>query len=181
MLSKKEQISISKFMSLILRHKTKDFGLKFDPYGFISIEDLAKALKRSYPDITPSQIEFVALHCPKQRFEIKGNKIKARYGHSLKIDLDTKPQKPSQFLYHGTSPSFVQKIKNDGLKPMRRQYVHLSKTKKQAIQVGKRRSYRPCVFKISAERAFEKGTKFYDMGEVVLAEEISPEFLEILA
>ncbi|KPL00295.1 MAG: hypothetical protein AMJ90_08440 [candidate division Zixibacteria bacterium SM23_73_2] len=180
MLNKKQQVSVSKFMSLILRHKTKDFGLEFDSYGFVSVEDLKKVLKRRYPDITPSQIELVVKNCPKQRFEIKEDKIRARYGHSLNIELDQRPKRPPQYLFHGTSPSMVKKIKNEGLKPMRRQYVHLSKTIKQADEVGKRRSEKPAVFKIFAYEAFKKGIEFYDMGEVVLTEKIPPQFLEVL-
>lgn len=168
-------------MSLILRHKTKDFGLESDSYGFVLIKDLLKVLKRRFPEITHSEIEFVVKNCPKKRFEIKRKRIRARYGHSLKIDLDAKPIKPPQFLYHGTSPSFVQKIKKEGLKPMRRQYVHLSKTIEEAIEVGKRKSNYTVVFKIFAQRAFEKGIQFYDMGEVVLVKNIPPEFLEIIA
>ncbi len=180
MLSKKEQTSISKFISLILRHRTKDFTLKQDPFGFVLIKDFLRVLKRRFPEITSSEIEYVVKNCPKQRFEIKGEKIRARYGHSLKIDLDEKPKKPPLFLYHGTSPSFVQRIKKDGLKPMRRQYVHLSKTVDQAIEVGKRRAKKPVVFKIFAHKAFERGILFYDMGEVVLVQNIPAEFLKIL-
>lgn len=181
MLNKKEQTSVSKFMSLILRHKTKNFGLESDSYGLVLIKDLLKILKKRFPEITQSEIESVVKNCPKKRFEIKGKRIRARYGHSLKIDLDAKPIKPPQFLYHGTSPSFVRKIKREGLKPMRRQYVHLSKTIEEAIEVGKRKSNYTIVFKIFAQRAFEKGIQFYDMGEVVLAESIPREFLKILA
>ncbi|MGB2698336.1 MAG: RNA 2'-phosphotransferase, partial [Candidatus Zixiibacteriota bacterium] len=71
-----------------------------------------------------------------------------------------------------------EKIKREGLKPMKREYIHLSKTLDEAIAVGKRKSKKPLIFKILAERAQREGTYFYDRGSVVVVKYLAPEFLE---
>lgn len=166
-------------MSLILRHLCSDFGLKMDKYGFVSINSFIEALKTKYPKIERGDIEFVVENCPKNRFEIKEGKIRARYGHSLKIEIEDKPFEPPIYLYHGTKPAFINKIFIDGLLSMRRQYVHLSKTVDEAVKVGKRKAQNPTIFRVKAREAFQKGVDFYDMGEIVLTKSVQPEFLEI--
>lgn len=48
----------------------------------------------------------------------------------------------------------------EGLKPMSRLYVHLSKDKETAVKVGKRHG-KPVVLKIRAEEMYNDGSKFY--------------------
>ncbi len=173
-------IILSKFMSFVLRHKPQNFGLVPDQYGFVEIQDLLTVLKNRYGNIQSSDIEEVVQSCPKQRFEIKGEKIKARYGHSIDVTLDREPFQPPDFLYHGTSPAMIGAILTEGIKPMRRKYVHLSKTREEAFQVGRRKSKNPIVFAVKAKEAYQRGIKFYDMGVVVLTEAVSAEFIQPL-
>ena len=79
----------------------------------------------------------------KVRFEIKDDKIRALYGHSSSIlfnKIQKTASKPPDILYHGTSPSAAKNIMSEGLRPMNRQYVHLSTDKNTALQVGKRKN-----------------------------------------
>ena len=48
----------------------------------------------------------------------------------------------------------------DGLKPMSRQYVHLSQNEEMALTVGKRHG-EPVVLYIMAKTMYEEGYKFY--------------------
>jgi putative RNA 2'-phosphotransferase len=48
----------------------------------------------------------------------------------------------------------------NGLKPMARQYVHLSLTEEVALTVGKRHG-EPIVLHINAKNMYEEGYKFY--------------------
>jgi len=172
-------VGISKFMSFVLRHKPENFGLQLDPFGFVNTKDLLVVLQNRYGDVQLSDVEKVVKNCPKGRFEIKGDKIRARYGHSIQVQLDVEPSEPLEYLYHGTSPAMKKTILAEGLKPMKRRYVHLSKSKEEAFQVGRRRSRNPIVFIIKAKEAFQNGTKFYDMGVVVLGEFVPSEFIEL--
>ena len=173
----KRSTSISKFMSLVLRHSPQKFGLYPDPEGFVGLGHLLRVLQKRFSNIDRKEVEEIVGKSSKERFEIKGEKIRARYGHSFWIDLDLKPSVPPEFLYHGTLPELEEKIKMEGLKPMRREYVHLSKTLEEAIKVGKRRSEDPLVFKILAQKAHEKGIQFFDRGLIVLVRYVPPGFL----
>jgi putative RNA 2'-phosphotransferase len=171
-------IALSKFTSFVLRHKPQNFGLFPDQFGFVGMEDLLNVLKNRYGRLQSSDIERVVQDCPKKRFEIKGEKIRARYGHSIDVVIDTKPSPPPDNLYHGTSPAMKDSIMTKGIQPMRRKYVHLSKTREEALQVGKRKSKNPIVFVVKAKEAHQRGVKFYDMGVVVLTEMVSAEFIQ---
>jgi putative RNA 2'-phosphotransferase len=176
----KRKISISKFMALALRHSPEKFGLNLDPKGFVLLNELLRLLQKRFGKIDLSDIQEVVYASSKSRFEITGDKIRARYGHSLKVDLDLQPFNPPQFLYHGTAPHLVDRIEKEGLKPMKREYVHLSKTVEEAISVSKRKSKNPSVLKISAREAQKKGILFFDRGSVVVVKYVPPEFLESL-
>ena len=172
-------IMLSKFMSFVLRHKPQNFGLIPDQYGFVDLYAFFIVLRDRYRNIELSDIRKVVQNCPKQRFEIKGDKIRARYGHSLEVILDTAPSEPPDYLYHGTSPAMKHAILTEGLQPIVRKYVHLSKTREDAFQVGRRKSKNPIIFAVTAKDAHHKGIKFYDIGMVVLTEQIPIEFLEL--
>jgi putative RNA 2'-phosphotransferase len=62
----------------------------------------------------------------KNRFELYEGKIRALYGHSLPEKVLKVPGEPPAVLFHGTSSRLMKQIRHEGLKPMRRQYVHLS-------------------------------------------------------
>ncbi|KPL01364.1 MAG: hypothetical protein AMJ91_00370 [candidate division Zixibacteria bacterium SM23_73_3] len=172
-------IVLSKFMSFVLRHKPQNFGLFPDQYGFVNMQDLLNALKNRYGKVQASDIEKVVQNCPKGRFEIKGEKIRARYGHSIDVMLDGETFQPPDFLYHGTSPAMKDAILTEGIKPMRRRFVHLSKTKEEAFQVGRRKSKNPILFIVKAREAYQRGVKFYDLGVVVLTQEVAAEFIQL--
>lgn len=114
----------------------------------------------------------------KKRFQVKGDKIRATYGHSIDIRIDLPAVEPPEILYHGTLRKRVSAILKEGLKPMSRIYVHLSKTEKDAYLVGTRRDTKPAILKIRAKEANKNGIKFFNCGNVFLAESIPREFID---
>jgi hypothetical protein len=64
-------------------------------------------------------------------------RTRALYGHSVPDKLERTASTPPERLYHGTSPTALDAIRHAGLQPMRRQYVHLSNTLAEAIEVGR--------------------------------------------
>lgn len=85
---------------------------------------------------------------------------------------------PPAILYHGTAKRFLNSIMAEGLKPMSRQYVHLSADVETAIQVGKRRDSEPVILQINTSGALKAGIKFYHANEKVwLCKEIPYYFL----
>lgn len=46
----------------------------------------------------------------KKRHGISGDKIRTLYGHSTPIKLVKEKSAPTNFLYHGTDPKFIETI-----------------------------------------------------------------------
>jgi putative RNA 2'-phosphotransferase len=97
--------------------------------------------------------------------------------------------KPPDILYHGTSSSAAKNIMSEGLRPMNRQYVHLSTDRNTALQVGKRKTIlkkeegqQPVIIAISAIEAYYTGVyHFYQASDSVwLTDYIHPNFMELL-
>lgn len=156
-------ITISKFLSLVLRHSPQTIHLNMDKNGWVNIDELIQnANKYKGMHLTIDSINTIVETNDKQRFIISddGKRIRANQGHSIKIDLELEAKMPPDILYHGTASRFLDLIMKNGLKPMTRQYVHLSQTKEVALTVGKRHG-NPIVLYINAKNMFEEGYKFY--------------------
>lgn len=175
-----EYIKLSKFLSFVLRHHPEEYNIELDEEGFVPLSDLLECMKNtrhSWAKI--ADVEKLVSKGEKKRFEIREDKIRALYGHSVKVKIEDSFC-PKSFLYHGTSPDKIQKILTEGLSPMERQFVHLSKDRDTACGVGRRHHPQPIILEIDAEEACKNGVKFFDRGEVVLSEKIPPEFIKPL-
>ncbi len=151
---------ISKFLSLILRHKPETINLILDKNGWAFVSDI---LSNSELKFTRGELEEVVATNDKKRFSFSEDKtkIRANQGHSIdKIDLNLKPASPPLELFHGTVENVIPKIRERGLKKMRRQHVHLSKDRETAIKVGSRRG-KPIIITIRALEMWNKGYRFY--------------------
>ena len=105
-----------------------------------------------------------------------------RYGHSLARPIRYEPCTPPPRLYHATSPDTLASIRREGLRPMERQYVHLSPDPETAIHVGARHADRPVVLTVRAAEAHAAGVEFHQADEAIyLARHIPAEFLEFPA
>lgn len=158
----KEDLRISKFMSLVLRHKPEEIGLKFDEYGYLNTSDLINGMNEKGYKITIADIYRIVIEDDKQRYSFNTDetKIKANQGHSVEVNLKLDAVVPPSQLYHGTSTRFENSICDNGIKKQSRQYVHLSADIETAIKVGKRHG-EPVIFVIDSQRMFHDGYKFY--------------------
>lgn len=123
-----ERIKLSKLVSGILRHFHQALGVKLDAEGFAGVSDLAKAVseREGCEWVRPEHIVALALLDPKGRFELRGGRLRARYGHSVQVRIEYPEEYPETPLYHGTSKSKLPSILRRGLLPMGRLFVHLS-------------------------------------------------------
>ncbi len=113
-----------------------------------------------------------------RRYEVVGNRIRARYGHSVAIEAPGAPIVPPEWLYQGTSPEALVNIRAQGLRPQDRQFVHLSTTRQDALAVGKRHSQEAVVITVLARQAHEAGVTFYQASSAIyLAREVPPHYL----
>ena len=173
---------LSKTVSHALRHEPWLYELELDNEGFVLIELLLKSLRQEkieWSDLSESDLYKMILASDKKRHEIRRGKIRALYGHSLPGKLSKKLAIPPKTLYHGTSPSAAKLVKNCGLRPMHRQYVHLSVDIETAEQVGQRKAKRPVILTIRAYEGSQSGISFYQGNTSVwLADVVLPEFID---
>jgi putative RNA 2'-phosphotransferase len=169
--------SLSKFMSLILRHQPEQFGLKLDNRGFAPIEDLTAAIQTKKSWITEDDIRRIAERSEKQRFEINGSLIRARYGHSVPVAFDEDETEPPELLFHGSSRSAIESMRSEGIQAMDRQYVHLSIDEEEARKVGLRHDPEPVVLRIKALEAHREGHAFYKTGQLFMTKVVPPRFI----
>lgn len=173
---------LSKTISHALRHAPWLYELELDEEGWVELDDLLAALREHrhyWQAVGLAELQQIIAGSDKQRFEIKDGQIRALYGHSVPGKLVKEPAEPPTTLYHGTQESIKGLIRESGLKPMRRQYVHLSVDTQTAREVGNRKGERTTILQIAAAEAYAAGVKFYRGNDMVwLADNVPPEFIK---
>jgi putative RNA 2'-phosphotransferase len=158
---------LSKFLSLVLRHRPDDYGLRMDKHGWVDFADLIDVLAAE--DIVGEDAEQIVQDLvegsDRQRFEIDGGKIRALYGHSDRVRLELPEDEPPEVLFHGTTVESARRVAQEGLQPMGRAYVHLSSTEEEALSVGRRHDDDPVLIRIDTFAAIEKGLRFHQATE----------------
>ena len=153
---------ISKFMSLVLRHKPEEIGLQVNENGWALVQELIDKINANGITVDIEIIKEVVEKNDKKRFVFNEDKtmIRASQGHSIEVELNLTKTNPPDVLYHGTASRFLEGILKDGLKRQSRQHVHLSATIETAMAVGSRHG-KPTVLTISAKEMHEAGFNFY--------------------
>ena len=172
-------IGISKALSLILRHEPQRFGIVLDPEGYAPLEDVLDAVRTRVPGVSAQDIETVIreVEPDKRRFTLSEGEIRANYGHSTVEKILHVPAVPPDLLLHGTSEKALEGILQQGIRPMRRQYVHLTTNAELATRVGSRHG-KVRVLTVNAAAAHAAGVVFYRANESFwLAGWIPPEFV----
>lgn len=171
---------LSRVISHALRHEPWLYELELDDEGWASVEALVAALRRApeWAQVSRAAIAEVIAKSQKQRHEMVGDRIRAVYGHSVTERLRRDAATPPAALLHGTSPQVAEAILREGLKPMGRQYVHLSVDEETAEAVGRRTSTAPVVLRIGAAEARANGVVFYvGNAKVWLADAVPARFI----
>ena len=176
--------ALSKEVSYALRHAPWEYELELDEEGFVPVKQLLSALNEGSGwerPITVDDLNEIIRTSEKKRHEIAGDKIRALYGHTTPQKIVKETAEPPAVLYHGTARRFLDAILREGLKPMARQYVHLSVDIDTAKRVGSRRDVKPVLLAIDAELAASKGLSFYIGNDKVwLADEVPAKYLRAL-
>lgn len=172
---------LSVFISLILRHKPDVVGIQLDEHGWANVDELINGINNTGRNINMDILEEIVRTDNKQRYSFNDDKtlIRANQGHSISVDVELEEKQPPKYLYHGTADRFINSIMTDGLKPMSRLYVHLSKDEETAMKVGKRHG-KPIVLKIESEEMYNDGIKFYlSENSVWLTKYVDKKYIEI--
>lgn len=173
---------LSREISYALRHAPEKYGLELDEEGWTSLDGLLSALRKrqTYQGLTVGDIADMIERSEKKRHELANGRIRALYGHSTKARIQKEPELPPEVLYHGTVKRFLASIQEQGLRPMKRQYVHLTEDIQMAEQVAMRREDMPVLLCIDAAAAWNAGIRFYHGNEKVwLAEPIPARYISV--
>ena len=153
--------NISKYLSLILRHKPEVIGISLDEHGWANVEELIAGIAKNH-DFNMDLLEEIVRSDEKQRYSFNEDKtlIRANQGHSVPVDVELEEQVPPDILWHGTGEKYVSAIDTEGLIPKSRLYVHLSKDEGTATKVGSRHG-KPVVYHVLAKKMYDDGYKFF--------------------
>jgi 5-formyltetrahydrofolate cyclo-ligase len=161
--------ALSKYMSYILRHHPPE---EMSEDGFCMIDECVSLLQSRF-NATEEDVLSIVSSDKKGRFQVRGEKIRALYGHSHPVSIDLPPAH-IDVLYHGTSPEAADMILKEGLKPQERLKVHLSPTTHMAGDVGRRHCSNPVILKIDATQALKDGISIEKASEVIFVSDFIP-------
>lgn len=167
----------SKKLSYLLRHSQDPLYISLEG-GWAKVAAILDTLQ-----ISQTQLEQIVAEDEKMRYSFNnsGTMIRANQGHSIPgVHIEFASPEPPEFLYHGTATRFLESIMKDGLKPMTRQWVHISPTYETAVKVGSRHG-KPIVLRVKAKEFVAAGNKLFlsDNG-VWLAMAVPSSYLEPL-
>lgn len=169
----------SKYISLILRHKPEVIGITLDEHGWADVGQLIEGIAKTQP-FDMVTLEKIVNTDNKQRYSFNEDKtlIRANQGHSIPVDVELEETVPPEYLWHGSANKYIKSIKETGLIPKSRLYVHLSKDYQSAITVGNRHG-KPVVYRVYSGQMVRDGYKFYcSVNGVWLTEKVPTKYLE---
>ena len=170
--------NISKFISLILRHKPETIGITLDEHGWANVNELIEGISRTR-HFNMDMLQDIVRTDEKQRYSFNEDKtlIRANQGHSIPVDVELEQKTPPAILYHGTGEKFVSSIDVQGLIPKSRLYVHLSSDAETAKKVGSRHG-RPAIYTVDSGQMAADGFAFYlSVNKVWLTKEVPVRYL----
>ncbi len=186
-----QRLRLSKLVSALLRHIPWEAGLKPDPQGWVDVDELVRGIRErwrnrsAYQWVTREHIIALALLDPKGRFQLTPDhqKIRAAYGHSIRIQLGYKPLKPGEApptLLHGTTRSRLPSILREGLKPGRRLMVHMTPFLEDAVETARRHGPDVVVLEIDTRCLYRHGIPVYRASNrVYLAPHVPPDCIRV--
>ncbi len=170
---------ITRSLAFMLRHQPEQFDLELDPHGFADVGEVVRALnERLGEPVHEADLAEAVRSGDRVRYEIRGDKIRALYGHSIPVEPGP-ASKPPDLLYVAIPTQDAERARRFGLRGGRRRFLHLALSEDDARESGRRSSEDYTVLTIRALDAWEEGVNFYDRQTLWLAEEVPTSFLKV--
>jgi putative RNA 2'-phosphotransferase len=174
---------LSRFLALVLRHRALSFDLPMDDEGFVPIDDLLDLMSERQPAldwVEPEHLVTLASNQGRQRFEVRGDSVRATYGHSFHRPIHYADAQPPEELYVAVPRARLAEVRAKGLFPVGRQYVHLSVDRAEAEEIGRHHDEHPSVVTIRAREAHTGGVPFHRPTDgIFLVSHLGPEFMNL--
>ena len=170
---------LSRYISLILRHKPEVIGITLDEHGWADVEQLIQGIRKT-KDFDMEMLEKIVETDNKKRYSFNEDKtkIRANQGHSIQVDVELEKRTPPEILWHGTAEKYVPAIEQQGLISKSRLYVHLSEDIETAGNVGNRHG-KLVMYKVFSKKMERDGYEFYlSKNGVWLTKKVPVKYLE---
>jgi putative RNA 2'-phosphotransferase len=181
LMNDRELDHLGRIVTGILRHFPDRYQLPIDPHGWVPLPQLVRAISQKHPAyhwLRPQHVIAIVETDAKGRYEIRDDRIRATYGHTVDVDLDLPTENIPDQLYYPVTPEEVTIVLEVGLKPSDRKKVHLSKTAEDAHAAGSVRTPEPVILEVDAKRARADGVVIMKAGKTVyLVDRVPPEYL----
>lgn len=168
----------SRWMAYVLRHNPARYGLQPDRHGYVDLEEFLRAAGHRYPDLTPDEVRGLIASSGASRFEVTGERLRARYGHSIPVEPVGPPVEPPPSLYYGTEASRAAAALAGGLEPVDRRMLHLSGTADEALTIARRKTDHPALLRVLAQEAHRAGIAFHRESTLYLVSRLPAQFLQ---
>ncbi len=171
----REITRVSKELSWLLRHGAGEARLAMDAAGWASIDDVLRKVR-----VTRATLDVVVRENTKGRLEVRGERIRACQGHSLRgmpvtveaLEASWAVDPRVEPVWHGTSADALASIAREGLLPVDRSHVHLAG--ETDSRVGKRAGV-DVALGVDPERLRAHGITLYRSANgVLLARSVPP-------
>jgi putative RNA 2'-phosphotransferase len=184
LMNDRELDHLGRVMTGVLRHFPEKYGLSLDANGWVSLPGIAKAISsqhRGYHWLRVHHLVAIAESDPKGRYEVRDDRIRATYGHTVEVELDLPTENVPGELYFPVTEEEAPVVLEVGLKPTDRRKVHLSRTAEDARAAGSVRTPNPVILTIDAGAARKAGIVIMQAGRTVfLVDRVPAEYLRRL-
>ena len=181
LMNDRELDHLGRVMTGILRHFPEKYGLTVDERGWIELPKLVQAINshhRGYHWLRVHHLVGIAESDAKGRYEVKEDRVRATYGHTVDVNLDLPTENIPESLFYPVTTEEVAIVLEVGLKPSDRKKVHLSRTAADAKAAGSVRTPNPIILAVDTRKAREQGIVIMQAGKTVfLVDAIPPELL----
>ena len=181
LMNDRELDHLGRILTGILRHFPDRYQLTMDPRGWISVPQIVRAIGQKHPAyhwLRPQHLVAIAETDPKGRYEVRDERIRATYAHTVEVDLDLPTDHIPDHLYYPVTEEEVAIVLEVGLKPSDRKKVHLSKTAEDARAAGSVRTPQPVILEVDTRAARAAGLVIMRAGKTVfLIDTVPPEYL----
>jgi putative RNA 2'-phosphotransferase len=181
LMNDRELDHLGRVLTGILRHFPDRYQLTMDPHGWVPLAAIVRAVSQKHPAyhwLRVTHLVAIVETDAKGRYEVRDDKVRATYGHTLEVDLDLPTENIPDFLYFPVTAEEATIVLEVGLKPSDRKRVHLSKTAEDARAAGSVRTPEPVILEVDTRKARDSGLVIMRAGKTVyLVDQVPSDYL----
>jgi|TARA_X000001036_G_scaffold117106_1_gene110515 putative RNA 2'-phosphotransferase len=156
-----------------------------DINGWIDVKDIIRQFKQSggkrFHWLRPHHFRAIVETDPKGRYEVRGNTIRATYGHTVEIELDLPTDNIPDALYFPCDPEQTENLLEVGISPGSRAHVHLSASIRSAAEAGHVHFPLPTILEVDTAQMNAAGETIWHAGiTVYLTENVPAQYISVI-